>query len=131
MRIELQVLGLPPTKNEALSLFSPRHGYASEVHALLRAAQEAWPTANGLPFPSGSICLDVTVTSPGRPRSDATNLLGGIGDVLEDKSARANLDHLGDLATVALYANDRQIDELHFRFESGDTESYRIVLSKI
>ncbi len=128
MRIEFTVPGLPPTKNEALSLFNPRHGYASKVHALLSAAAEVWPPEKGLAFPTEPISLDVTVTSPERPRSDATNFLGGIGDVLEDKAHRTNLEHLGTLAGVALYANDRQIDEIHFRLEVGDQHSYRVAI---
>jgi len=46
---------------------------------------------------------------------DATNYLGGIGDVLEDKSCRGvPVDHLGALAGVWLFHNDRQIKQLNW-----------------
>jgi hypothetical protein len=32
--------------------------------------------------------VDVVVRGPGRPPADATNYLGGIGDVLQDNPAR-------------------------------------------
>ena len=60
--------------------------------------------------------------------ADATNFLGGIGDVMEAKTRRGVLEHLGDLATVALYANDRQIHEVHYRWEHGDETGYRLRL---
>ena len=45
--------------------------------------------------------------APTEPPADATNFLGGVGDVLEAKARRGVLDHLGDLATVA---STRMID---------------------
>jgi hypothetical protein len=64
----------------------------------------------------GPIGLDVTLYAPpGRNPWDATNYLGGIGDVLEDKRRRGILPHLGSLRDVFLYLNDRQIREVHYR----------------
>ena len=62
-----------------------------------------------VPTRSGS---ELVVHSPAEPPSDATNYLGGIGDVLEVKDRRGALPHLGELAHVALYLNDRQIHEV-------------------
>jgi hypothetical protein len=59
-------------------------------------------------------------------RSDATNYLGGVADVLEDKGHRGALQHLGDLAAVALYDNDRQIEEAHYYWEEAASPSYRV-----
>jgi hypothetical protein len=62
------------------------------------------------------------------PPSDATNYLGGIGDVLEDKSRRGSLEHLGDLAGFGLYANDRQICQVSYRVTSGQGPRYHVQL---
>jgi hypothetical protein len=61
------------------------------------------------------VALDVVVHAPGQPQGDATNYLGGIGDVLEDKSSRIAIEHLGDLAAVQLFRNDRQIRAISYR----------------
>jgi len=61
-------------------------------------------------------------------RSDATNFLGGIGDVLESKGHRGVLEHLGELSSIALYLydNDRQIEEVHYRWEHSPEPSYTV-----
>jgi hypothetical protein len=67
--------------------------------------------------------MDVVVhAAADQPPWDATNYLGGIADVLEDKSRRGPLDHLGPLASVWLYRNDRQIKEISYR-EVGSTQA--------
>ena len=58
------------------------------------------------------------------PPSDATNYLGGVGDVLEAKTRRGVLEHLGDLTQVALYENDRQIQGVHYHYERGEPARY-------
>jgi hypothetical protein len=127
--ISFAVAGLPPAKNEAKSMLSAGHGHSERVLALLRAAQEAVDqTARPMPL-RGTLVLDVVVESPVDPPSDATNYLGGIADVLEAKSRRVGLAHLGDLGTVALYENDRQIQEVHYRCERGPQLRYRVRLS--
>jgi DDE superfamily endonuclease len=69
---------------------------------------------------------------PGRHRPDNRALvikwalrvqpgyLRRIGDVLEDKSHRGPLEHLGMLATVWLYWNNRQIKQLSYREIASD-----------
>lgn len=55
------------------------------------------------PIETGAVALDVITCSPA---GDATNIVGGIADALEDKPIRAHrtsIDHLSDLATVWLY----------------------------
>jgi hypothetical protein len=62
----------------------------------------------------------VVQSVPGADPWDATNYLGGIADVLEDKSRRgAAIQHLGELADVWLYRNDRQIKRVTYREEEG------------
>ena len=60
------------------------------------------------------------------PPSDATNYLGGVGDVLEAKGHRGALEHLSDLASLALYTNDHQIQEVHYRYERGLGPRYTV-----
>jgi hypothetical protein len=49
-----------------------------------------------------------------RTLGDTTNYLGGIADVLEDKSYRGSLGHLGELRRVSVYRNDRQIKQVTY-----------------
>jgi hypothetical protein len=115
----------PPAKNEALSMLGAGHSHAPRVRTLLEAARRAIGPAFALL--QGPIGLEVELTAPseGEPW-DATNYLGGIGDVLEAKSRRGELSHLGDLNGVALYSNDRQIREVHYRQLIGERASYRV-----
>jgi hypothetical protein len=122
--ITFMVDGWPPVKNLAKSMLAAEHQHAQRVLALLRAARDA---VDGLPqpvFTTRPVGLELILEAPSIPPGDATNYLGGIGDVLEAKGHRAVLDHLGDLATVALYENDRQIQEVRYRFERGPSVRY-------
>jgi predicted RNA-binding Zn ribbon-like protein len=66
------------------------------------------------------------VRTPGPHRAwDATNYLGGVADVLQNKSRRA-LAHLGELATVSVYENDRVIREVRYQHEQFETVGYRL-----
>jgi hypothetical protein len=125
-QVAFSVEGLPPTKNEAKSMLAIGHGQAARVVALLQAASNA---LSGSDFPMGTtqrVGLDLTVYAPAGARlPDATNFLGGIGDVLESKVHRGALEHLGALAEVALYQNDSQIREVHYRQEASDHIHYQ------
>jgi hypothetical protein len=72
--------------------------------------------------------LELILLAPADPPSDGTNYLGGVGDVLEAKARRGVLEHLGELATVALFANDRQIQEVHYRRQHADEPHYVVRL---
>jgi hypothetical protein len=61
--------------------------------------------------------LELILMSPAPPPSDATNYLGGVADVLEDKKRRGDLAHLGELADFTLYGNDRQFHEVRYQWE--------------
>jgi hypothetical protein len=63
-----------------------------------------------------------------KPPADATNFLGGVGDVLEAKGHRGLLDHLGELVRVGLYENDRHIHEVHYRWHPGPDVRYVVRL---
>jgi hypothetical protein len=73
----------------------------------------------------------VVHTAPGDRLSDATNFLGGVADVLENKAHRGALPHLGDLATVWLYENDRQIKQANYREITDDRSFYTVAVRRI
>jgi len=125
--IAFDVDGYPPAKSEALSMLGQGHRHARRVTRLLEAARDEVARHGFTGFGSAPIGMDVVVRCRrGGDRSDATNFLGGIGDVLEGKAHRGQLPHLGDLHSVALYDNDRQIEEVHYRWEDAVEPSYRV-----
>lgn len=127
--ISFAVEGYPPSKNEALSMLGAGHPYLDRVRTLLDAARAAAKADSefGASLPD-RLGLELILYAPRDPPSDATNYLGGIGDVLETKTRRGVLDHLGELASVALFANDRQIQEAHYRREYANTPHYTVRL---
>lgn len=130
--IVFDVLGVPPIKNEALSLFSAHHKQRQRVEDLLAAALGAarnvgWVTTGE------TVGLDVTVRSPlPKPPGDATNVLGGIADVLHGRKTKHGLDlsFLGKLAEFALFDDDSQIQEIVYRFVSADVPSYTVQVTR-
>jgi hypothetical protein len=129
-RIAFDVSGYPPAKSEALSILGEAHAHAPRVRVLLEAAHSASKNSDGTPLGSSPIGMALVLRCPrDGNRSDATNYLGGIADVLENKTHRAGqLDHLGDLARVSLYDNDRQIEEVIYRWEQSQEPSYSLTL---
>ncbi|MCX6023447.1 MAG: hypothetical protein NTZ05_17300 [Chloroflexi bacterium] len=122
--IAFEVEGFPPNKYEGLSLFNARHGQARQVRQLLEAAQQAISRTGFAviadPLPVG---LEVTLFAE-NPGGDATNYLGGIGDVLQD--TKAGRGHLGGLADAALYENDRQLQEIQYRLRPDARPHYTV-----
>lgn len=126
-QVAFEVPGYPPAKSEATSMLSSGHPHASRVSRLLAAAQGACAAQPFTPPRDGAVALDVVLYAPtDQNRADATNYLGGIADVLEDKSHRGSLVHLGDLAHVWLYRNDRQIKAITYREDQAENASYTV-----
>jgi hypothetical protein len=131
-RVTFEVLGYPPAKNEALSMLGAGHSHAPRVRLLLETARQACTAQEFTPITQGRVALDVVVHAPvGQNPSDATNYLGGIADVLENKSHRGVLHHLGDLAAVWLYANDRQIKEATYREIEAEDVGYTVTIREL
>jgi hypothetical protein len=131
-QISFDVLGLPPAKDGADSIFGADHGHTPRVRRLLEAVRQARDEQAFVPISQGRVGLEVVVrASADQPAWDATNYLGGIGDVLQDKSRRSALDHLGDLAEVWLYRNDRQIKEISYREIEADEKGYTVTVRSL
>lgn len=127
--ITLIVEGYPPAKGEALSMLRPGHSHAPRVRRLLQAARDEVSNSGFTGLGSQPIGLEVVVRSPrDRNRSDATNYLGGLGDVLEGKGRRGQIEHLGDLRQISLFDNDRQLEEVRYRWEESAEPSYTVRL---
>ena len=125
--IKFDVDGFPPAKGEALSMLGQHHSHAPRVLRLLEAARDAAAQAETPHFGSLRIGLELVLRCRrDRNRGDATNYLGGLGDVLEGKAHRGQLEHLGEFARVALYENDRQIEQLRYRWEDAVEPSYTV-----
>jgi hypothetical protein len=58
---------------------------------------------------------------------DATNALGGVGDVLQGRRSNVDFSHLGELAAASLFDDDKQIREVSYREEPGGA-GYRVRL---
>jgi hypothetical protein len=123
--VSFEVEGYPPAKSEAKSMLGVGHRHADRVVRLLEAAREATSRT----FGSEPVGLEVAVVSPDDGnRSDATNWLGGIGDILQGKGQPRGLDltHLADLVDVVLFDDDRQIEQLKYSWAEGGPTSYTI-----
>lgn len=107
-------------------MLAPGHRHHSRIVALLRAAREHGTSTGHRGFGDAPLAVEVPLTAPTTPPSDATNYLGGITDVLEAKERRGPMGHLGELASVALYDDDRQFQEVHFRWEPGEPTGYQV-----
>jgi hypothetical protein len=113
-------------------MLSEGHGQANQVRRLLQEAERVCADQGFVPIDHGEAGLDVVVGGPARPLGDATNYLGGIADVLRQKSnSSLSLDHLGGLATVRLYSNDRQISQVSYREQVGGQASYTVTVRMV
>lgn len=115
--------GLPPAKGAQAPL-SADHPHLPRTRALLQAVRGLLPS--GFRPLSTSVGLELTIRTPSpRHAWDATNYLGGIADVLQNKGRR-ELAHLGELAMVSVYENDRVIREVRYQHQRSDTVGYRL-----
>ena len=136
-RISFTVKGRPPSKAGSPSDLGPRSRHPERVVDLLEAARDEMRRTGCHGFGNAPVRLEVELrTGPGEPPWDSTNLLGGIADVLDSKAHKrlahpGLLDHLGDLADVALYDDDRQIKEILYREVDHQNAEYIITVIRL
>jgi hypothetical protein len=129
--ISFDVPGLPPAKDGGTSIFNVRHTHLPRVRALLEAAKDACATQDFTPVESGRVGLNVILYTPSDLNpADNANYVGGIADVLEHKGT-LDIDHLGTLASVWLYTNDRQIKEITFREVDAQEIGYSVTVREL
>lgn len=135
--IRFVVQGRPPAKAGSPGVLGRRSRHRERVVVLLQAARDEMARTRFDGFGRAAVKLEVEVrTGLGEPPWDATNLLGGIADVLDGKAHKkiaqpGSLVHLGDLADVALFDDDRQIKEIEYREVDHPNEEYVITLTRL
>lgn len=121
--LAFEIEGLPPAKSGQAPL-SANHPHIERTRMLLQAVRLLLPS-DFRPLAT-SVGLELTLRTPSaRQAWDATNYLGGIADVLQNKNRRV-LPHLGELAAVSVYENDRVIREVSYQHELSDKVGYRL-----
>jgi hypothetical protein len=123
LTVSFEVPGLPPQKTETLSILSAGHRQAERVRALLLAALAAAQHSGWTPLRS-AVSLEVVIRGPEQHVGSAPRFLAGVADVLSDKRGRLTGTHLGVLADVTLFADERQIRALSYREETAESPSY-------
>jgi predicted RNA-binding Zn ribbon-like protein len=110
--VEFAVSGLPPAKGGHQSPVHIDNKHVDRARLLLESLANALPK-DFVPLRC-AVALELTLHSPLRcPPGDALNFLGGVGDVLQRKIPDI-AGHLGPLADVVLYHDDRQIRRVRF-----------------
>ncbi len=110
-------------------MLSGGHPQVARVRRLLTEAANAMADRDLLP---GDMSLKVNITAPrGTRLPDATNMLGGIGDVLQARTTGADVEHLGLLARVGCFNDDAQIQEIHYRRVERDEIGYVVVVRSL
>lgn len=125
LSVTFEVRGHPPQKTETLSILSAGHRQAERVRTLLLAALAAAQHSGWTPL-RAAVALDVVVRGPEQHVGSAPRFLAGVADVLSDKRGRLTGTHLGVLADVTLFADERQIRSMSYREELGDEPSYLV-----
>ena len=128
--IRFEVPGLPPAKGEAKSMFAADHAHAQRVSDLLEAAGVA-VARTGWITSTQPVMLTVELRAPSADLVwDATNYLGGIGDVLQAKGRLGEAVRLtlGPGGEVALFVDDRQIHAIDYRLVLGPELGYSVVV---
>ena len=132
--IMIRAGGWPPAKDGGDSIFNPRHRRHPLVRDLLSAAGEAiavsgWRRAES-PVPMG-LELVVPERAARDGRVDPANNIGGVCDVLQDERRNVKPSWLGELAGHALYENDSQVRENHYREDSSAPAGYQVRIWKL
>lgn len=130
MDVVVEVSGhLPPAKGEAKSMLSDGHPQSERVRALLNAAAAAMAGREPL---AGPLSLVVALhVRAGTRTPDATNMLGGIGDVLQTRTTGADVAHLGALGSAGCFLDDAQIQHIRYDQLEATSTGYRIEIREV
>lgn len=114
-------------------MFSPKHPHRERLAALRSAARDAMRAGAVAPFSRlDRIAMEVVVSNAVGEPYDATNYLGGIADALQPPPLNVpDLSHLGDLADVMVYPDDRQIQRIHYELVGANPPMYEVRLRNI
>lgn len=123
--LAFEVRGMPPQKTETLSILSAGHRQAERVRVLLLAALAAAQQSGWTPVRT-AVALEIVVRGSVEHVGSAPRFLAGVADVLSDKRGRLTGTHLGVLADVTLFADERQIRSISYREEPADEPSYLV-----
>lgn len=132
--IMVRVDGWPPAKDGGKSIFNPEHSRHSLVRALLSAAGDViavsgWRLVES-PLPIG-LELVVSRRAALDGGADPANYIGGVCDVLEAERQNVPPSWLGELARHALYENDSQVREIHYREDPAAPGGYQLRIWKL
>ena len=132
--IVIRVDGWPPAKDGGKSIFNPEHSRHPLVRDLLSAAADAiaasgWRRVEA-PQPIG-LELVVSRRAAVDGRADPANYVGGVCDVLQAERQGVQPSWLGELAGHALYENDSQVREIHYREDSLAPVGYEVRIWKL
>jgi hypothetical protein len=120
------VEGLPPAKGEARSILAAGHPHNERVVRLLEAARRSQRDSGLQPIKNPvTVGLEVVVqVSEGTAPGDATNYLGGIGDVLQKRRVNIPAENPAAPVSCSAFDDDGQIREVHYREQLGDHICY-------
>jgi hypothetical protein len=114
--VSFSVDGYPLAEAEALSMLGSGHPHQVRVRALLEAAVTAVAGGEFSALLTERLGLELVLYAPADPPSDATNYLGGVGDVLEVKGHRGSRGSVHEVCHRDTYEARRE------RERTRDTE---------
>ena len=127
--IVVRVDGWPPAKDGSKSIFSPDHPRHPLVRTLLSEAGNAIAVSGWRRVERHlAIGLELVVSKSTAfdGRADPANYIGGVCDVLQAERQGVEPSWLGELAGHALYENDSQVREIHYREDSLASAGYLV-----
>lgn len=127
--IIVRVDGWPPAKDGTDSIFNPRHRRHPLVRDLLSTAGDAIANS-GWRRVESPVAVGLELVVSGRAAlvggADPANYIGGVCDVLQAKRRNVKPSWLGELAGHALYEDDSQVREIHYREDTSAPGGYHV-----
>ncbi len=128
-QISFEVQGYPPTADQQGAAHGERENNTQHVLTLLEAARQACRKQAFTPIGNGNVALAVVLRWPAdQDGPDAATYLDGISKLLANSFPRDAYGELGELATVWLYQDFRQLTEITYSEAESDHASYTITV---